>query len=86
MKVRHGLLAVLLGAELISLSLGAASPAHAQDVDCSDFASQAAAQDWYEAHGGPAQDPADLDRDNDGIAQFISTHPTRSRAVAASSQ
>ena len=40
----------------------------AGDKDCSDFATQAAAQAWFEAHGGPALDPAHLDGDGDGIA------------------
>jgi beta-lactam-binding protein with PASTA domain len=38
------------------------------DVDCSDFATQADAQRYFEAHGGPAQDPAMLDGDRDGLA------------------
>jgi hypothetical protein len=38
------------------------------DADCSDFSTQQEAQAYYEAHGGPAADPDDLDRDRDGIA------------------
>jgi hypothetical protein len=38
----------------------------AQDYDCSDFASQAEAQRFFE-QAGPG-DPHRLDRDNDGIA------------------
>ncbi|HEY8346960.1 MAG TPA: thermonuclease family protein [Symbiobacteriaceae bacterium] len=38
------------------------------DVDCKDFATQAEAQAFYEAHGGPARDPYRLDADRDGIA------------------
>lgn len=45
-----------------------ASPAHAADKDCSDFASQAAAQKYFLAHGGPKSDPDRLDADHDGIA------------------
>lgn len=35
---------------------------------CSDFPSQAKAQVYFLANGGPASDPAGLDPDNDGIA------------------
>ncbi|WP_024985216.1 thermonuclease family protein [Brevibacillus borstelensis] len=38
------------------------------DRDCGDFASQAEAQAFFEAAGGPASDPHRLDRDNDGLA------------------
>lgn len=38
------------------------------DRDCGDFSSAQAAQDFYIAAGGPAVDPHDLDRDNDGNA------------------
>ncbi len=39
------------------------------DVNCSDFSSHAAAQRWFEAHGGSAgNDVAGLDGDHDGIA------------------
>lgn len=38
------------------------------DRDCSDFASQEAAQAFFEAAGGPQRDPHRLDRDRDGIA------------------
>lgn len=38
------------------------------DRDCSDFATQAQAQCFYEAAGGPARDPYRLDADHDGIA------------------
>ncbi len=40
----------------------------AGDRDCGDFASQAQAQAFFEAAGGPAVDPHRLDRDRDGIA------------------
>jgi endonuclease YncB( thermonuclease family) len=39
-----------------------------QDKDCSDFATQAEAQAFFEAHGGPARDPHRLDSDGDGRA------------------
>jgi micrococcal nuclease len=40
----------------------------AGDKDCSDFSTQAEAQRYYEAKGGPAQDPDRLDADHDGSA------------------
>jgi len=45
-----------------------ASPANAADKDCGDFASQAAAQKYFIAKGGPQHDPDRLDADGDGIA------------------
>jgi competence protein ComEC len=38
------------------------------DRDCGDFASQAEAQAFYEAAGGPEEDPHRLDGEGDGIA------------------
>lgn len=39
------------------------------EVNCSDFAAHAAAQQWFEQHGGSAtNDVAGLDRNHDGIA------------------
>ena len=38
------------------------------DRDCSDFATQAEAQAFYEAAGGPDRDPHRLDPDKDGVA------------------
>ena len=38
------------------------------DKDCGDFASQAEAQAFYEAAGGPASDPHRLDGNDDGVA------------------
>lgn len=38
------------------------------DKDCGDFATWQEAQAFYEAQGGPAQDPHKLDSDGDGIA------------------
>ena len=37
-------------------------------LNCSDFASAAAAQKAFLASGGPFQDPNNLDRDGDGLA------------------
>lgn len=38
------------------------------DQDCDYFDTQEDAQLFYEANGGPVEDPHDLDRDNDGMA------------------
>jgi len=38
------------------------------DRDCSDFSSWEEAQAFFEAAGGPAQDPHRLDQDGDGLA------------------
>ena len=36
------------------------------DKDCPDFRTQREAQLFFEANGGPASDPHNLDRDGDG--------------------
>ena len=46
----------------------APSPASASDKDCSDFATQRAAQIFFLKHGGPRYDPDRLDADHDGVA------------------
>lgn len=38
------------------------------DKDCSDFATQKAAQEFFLDHGGPQSDPHNLDADSDGVA------------------
>ena len=38
------------------------------DQDCGDFETEAEAQAFYEAAGGPEKDPHRLDRDKDGKA------------------
>jgi endonuclease YncB( thermonuclease family) len=43
-------------------------PAAAADRDCSDFDSQAQAQDYFVDRGGPDADPDRLDADGDGTA------------------
>jgi hypothetical protein len=63
--IRSGAGAVILTAACIVLMPGSA---YAQDHDCSDFSSQAAAQAFYLASGGPGSDPHRLDSDNDGVA------------------
>lgn len=39
-----------------------------QDRDCTEFSTQAEAQQFFEEQGGPGQDPHGFDADNDGIA------------------
>ncbi|UMG93549.1 thermonuclease family protein [Nocardioides sp. TF02-7] len=55
---------------VLTTLIPAGAPAHAQvaDRDCSDFATQAAAQRFYLNHGGPHRDPHRLDADGDGRA------------------
>jgi hypothetical protein len=62
--------AAIAGALAITLALLAGSPTEskAADRDCSDFSSQAAAQEFFIAAGGPSSDPHRLDADGDGIA------------------
>jgi excalibur calcium-binding domain-containing protein len=57
-------LAVVLGA----MSIVSTAPASASDRDCSDFATQKAAQLFFLRHGGPRSDPHRLDADHDGVA------------------
>ena len=38
------------------------------DYDCSDFSTQAEAQAFFEAKGGPQKDYHNLDKDRDGVA------------------
>lgn len=59
---------VVVAAAVSAPTASAAAPAHAADLDCADFDSQAAAQAYFLAHGGPASDPDRLDGDHDGIA------------------
>jgi hypothetical protein len=54
-----------------------ASSATAGALNCSDFASQAAAQSYFLSHGGPSQDPAGLDPDRDGLACESNPPPYR---------
>jgi hypothetical protein len=64
--MRTRLLVVALAAGVLaSIPVSSSS---GSGVNCSDFATQAAAQAFFIAHGGPAQDPEGLDGDHDGIA------------------
>jgi endonuclease YncB( thermonuclease family) len=67
---RKLLLGEAASALTISLALLSGSPteSNAADRDCSDFSSQAAAQEFFIAAGGPTSDPNRLDADGDGIA------------------
>jgi hypothetical protein len=55
---------VLTAGAMASVPAGAS----ANDKDCSDFATQRAAQFFFLRHGGPRHDPHRLDADHDGIA------------------
>jgi hypothetical protein len=62
------LVAALSLALVAGAGLAAAPAAGRVDSDCADFATHWDAQAFFEANGGPAHDPHDLDADNDGIA------------------
>ena len=57
--------------------------APAQDRDCGGFATQAAAQAYFVALGGPTYDPDRLDADSDGIACETLPCPCSSNAGSA---
>jgi endonuclease YncB( thermonuclease family) len=63
-----GLLALTLGTVLGLTAVSAGAGAKFVDRDCSDFSSQASAQAFFVANGGPASDPHGLDADHDGVA------------------
>jgi endonuclease YncB( thermonuclease family) len=65
------------------LGLVAVPSASAQDRDCGDFSDQAAAQAYFVALGGPANDPDRLDGDSDGIACESLPCPCGSSATIA---
>lgn len=65
---RHITLAPVLALIAGLLLVLAPSPAQAADRDCGDFSTQAEAQRFYEANGGPGSDPHRLDSDSDGEA------------------
>jgi endonuclease YncB( thermonuclease family) len=52
----------------INLALAVEPRAHAADLDCADFSSQGAAQNYFLSLGGPGHDPDRLDGDSDGQA------------------
>lgn len=70
-------LVVFLGSLMLAVSVagmsGVGAPAQARsaalvDRDCSDFSTQADAQNFFLANGGPSSDPHGLDLEGDGIA------------------
>ena len=65
--VRRLLLALVAGVVALAL-FGVVPTAYAVDKDCGDFATQAAAQSFFLEHGGPDDDPHQLDADGDGVA------------------
>jgi len=67
MRVKFSFTAAVVIAVVVMLS-GPPSEGKAVDYDCSDFSSQAAAQEFFIAAGGPGSDPHRLDGDNDGVA------------------
>ncbi len=67
-KRNAALLAVLGALSAVVIAMAAPTTASAGDLDCSDFATQASAQDHFLSLGGPAADPDRLDGDFDGIA------------------
>lgn len=64
---RLSLAAVVCGVFVVLLG-ATPSVASASDKDCSDFATQRAAQIFFLKHGGPRHDPDRLDADHDGVA------------------
>ena len=62
------MLVVALVAGVLSTLAGAGTAAAAVDYDCSDFSTQAQAQQVYVNAGGPRSDPYRLDADDDGRA------------------
>ena len=58
---------LIIGSLVAGLSL-LPSSASAQDFTCEDFPDQETAQAFFEANGGPQQDPNGLDPDGDGVA------------------
>lgn len=66
----RGIVALILMGLLTGTLVSVAGPTHAVNVDrdCGDFATQASAQTFFFANGGPASDPHLLDADGDGVA------------------
>ena len=64
-RALHVVVALVVTAALLATAPTAAAVA---DKDCSDFDTQAKAQNFFVDHGGPQNDPHQLDADGDGIA------------------
>lgn len=62
----------LAGMSVVPATAGVAPAAgtavQQRDANCSDFGSQASAQQYFLNHGGPSSDPDGLDSDGDGVA------------------
>lgn len=65
MRVTVGILALATG---LVIALASGDHARAVDYNCSDFATQADAQNFFLSQGGPSSDPYNLDPDHDGVA------------------
>ena len=65
MRVTAGILALATG---LVIALASGDHARAVDYNCSDFATQADAQNFFLSQGGPSSDPNNLDADHDGVA------------------
>jgi hypothetical protein len=59
---------LIAGVAILVLALAVPASAQFEDRDCSDFTTQEEAQVFFEQEGGPAEDPHNLDGDNDGRA------------------
>ena len=62
-------------AALVPNAQASAPRAHAADLDCADFATQADAQSYFLSRGGPSSDPDLLDGDGDGVACELNPCP-----------
>ena len=67
-SARSALLFSLVVLVVASALVAVPSSAPARDRDCGEFTTQAAAQAYFVALGGPTYDPDRLDADSDGIA------------------
>jgi hypothetical protein len=69
MRLMARLIALLLAlGGMTFLGLGAASPAQAKDMNCDDFNTQSAAQQYFNNNGGsPSNNVDGLDSDGDGV-------------------
>ena len=70
-------------AALAPNALASAPKAHAADLDCSDFSTQADAQGHFLRLGGPSSDPDLLDGDGDGVACESNACPCSHSAAPA---
>ena len=64
-RALHAAVTLVVAAALFATASTASAVA---DKDCADFDTQAQAQNFFLEHGGPQNDPHQLDADGDGIA------------------